>query len=133
MTRPSPTGTSLALPTRTRAISQNSLDGKRLAQARALPLAQQPRLPDAHLEVIPRKRLRRVPEAARVEGGVTVPLAQRPPPVAIRPRRHLDEVGDAPVPAGQQRLEPRFARVIVDHAHREATGAPLDDLELGLQ
>src|SRR6266540_6952827 len=131
-TRPSPTGTSLVLPARTRAMGW-SLDRERLAEPGALPLAQEAGLSDAHLQVIPRKRLGRLPEAPRVEGGIAVPLAQGPAPVAIHARGHFDEVGDTPVAAGQQRLEPRFARVLVHHAHGQPAGAVLDDLELGLQ
>src|SRR5229473_1376583 len=91
--------------------------GHRGAEARPLPFAQEPGLLDADVEVVPRECLRRLPRPARIEAGVALPLAQRPPPIAV-----------------EHGLEPRLARVLVDHAHIvQAARAALDDLELLLQ
>src|SRR2546426_2487639 len=83
----------------------------------ALPLADESALLHAHVEMVPRQALVQAAGARRVELGVAVPFAQRAAPVAAETRGSLDEVADAPVTAGEQRLERGFARIFVQHAH----------------
>ena len=90
----------------------------------ALPLPDQARLPHADLEVVPRHPLVRGALAGRVELRIALPLAQRAAPVAVEARGLLQEVGHAAVPAGQQGLERRLARVLVQHAHVGERAAP---------
>src|SRR5262249_32404533 len=87
----------------------------------------------AHLEVIPRHDLVGRPLPTRVESGVARPFAERPSPVAFEGGGELQEVPYPTVAAGQERLQPRLAGILVHYAHLEATRPALDHLELGLE
>jgi len=51
----------------------------------------------------------------------------------VKPRGARDEISDAPVPTGEERLEPGLARVLVHHPHLQPPRAALDGLELGFE
>src|SRR5262249_56883016 len=45
----------------------------------------------------------------------------------------VEEASSPTVAAGQERVQPRLAGILVHHAHLEATRPALDHLELGLE
>src|SRR5678815_936491 len=130
MTRPSPAGTSPVCPMRTRAMRPLYRGG--LAEPGALPFPEESGLANPDVQVIPGEGLRHVAEA-RVEGGIAVPVPERAAPIAVEIRRHLDEVRESTVTAGEESLEACLPRVLVHDADREPPRSPLDDLELLLE
>src|SRR5215831_16500762 len=97
--------------------SREPLCGTGLAQSRPLPFAQEASLSDPNVEMVPRKRLVAAARTPRVDVRLPRPLAQRPSPVAVESRRHLDEIRDAPIAPREERLQAGFARILVHHAH----------------